>query len=497
MDNNSGVFDIPDSTDWLHTPLASFEPLEAALRCQVCKDFYDTPMLTTCSHTFCSLCIRRCFAADSKCPTCRASDQANKLRRNWVVQEIVDAFQAARAVALKLALEAAEAEAGRRTGGKKRKLDEADLEDREPEDGSRARRTRSRRRRADEASSPPELVDLEEGGEDAENRPDDGLVKCPICSRRMKEEAVYSHLDQCDGETKSTSGRSTRSRSVAPARNLQQPATKETSPAPARIPQLNYSLLKDNAFRKKLQDLGIPSWGSRQLLTRRHVEWVNLWNSNCDSARPRSKRELLKELETWERSQGGSAPNTAAAVIKKDFDSQGWASSNKDQFDALIADARRKRGTPVEENEKGEARDETMKMLPKSVESIELSPGSNQQVDVPRRYEGNKDALSIIRENVGQASRNGFAPRSLNQAPEPTSQRNGDSAITNGESLPDAPEEDGVPASFESPTRSQTSRGPPSSSLSKNPFSSPTRKLPMFQVPKDPVADMDSGTTGC
>jgi E3 ubiquitin-protein ligase RAD18 len=216
--DNSGDFDIPDSTDWLHTPLASFEPLEAALRCQVCKDFYDTPMLTTCSHTFCSLCIRRCFAADGKCPTCRTSDQANKLRRNWAVQEIVDAFQAARAAALKLAREAAEVgaevEAGRRTGGKKRKLDEADLEGREPKGRSRVRRTRSRGRRVDEASSPPELVDLEEGGEDAEYRPDDGLVKCPICSRRMKEEAVYPHLDQCDGEPKLTSGRSTRSRFV-------------------------------------------------------------------------------------------------------------------------------------------------------------------------------------------------------------------------------------------------------------------------------------------
>ena len=217
MDNNSDGFDIPDSTDWLHTPLASFEPLEAALRCQVCKDFYDTPMLTTCSHTFCSLCIRRCFAADGKCPTCRASDQANKLRRNWVVQEIVDAFQAARAAALKLAREAAkvgaEAEAGRRTGGKKRKLDEADLEDWEPEGRSRARRTRSQGRRADASSSPPEVVVLE-GDEDEDDRPDDGLVKCPICSRRMKEEAVYSHLDQCDGEMKPMSRRGTRSRSV-------------------------------------------------------------------------------------------------------------------------------------------------------------------------------------------------------------------------------------------------------------------------------------------
>lgn len=266
-------------------------------------------------------------------------------------------------------------------------------------------------------------------------------------------------------------------------------------PAPARIPQLNYSLLKENALRKKLQDLGIPSWGSRQLLTRRHVEWVNLWNSNCDSARPLSKRELLKELETWERSQGGSAPNTAAVVMKKDFDGQGWASSNKDQFDALIANARRKRGAPVEKNEKDGAQDEMVKMLPKSVESIELSSGSNQQADVPQPYDGNDDALSIIRGNAGQANLDGFAPRSLNQASEPTSQRNGDSAITDGESLPDAPEEDGIPVSFESPARSQTSQGPPSSSLSKYPFSSPTRKPPMFQVPEDPVVDMDSGTT--
>jgi len=181
--------------------------------------------------------------------------------------------------------------------------------------------------------------------------------------------------------------------------------------------------------------------------------------------------------------------------MKKDFDGQGWASSNKDQFDALIANARRKRGTPVEKNEKDGLRDETVKMLPKSVELIELSPGSNQQADVPRPYESNEDALSIISEKAGQANRDGFAPQSLNQTSEPTSQRNGDSAITDGESLPDAPGEDGIPVSFESPTRSQTSQGPPSSSLSKYPFSSPTRKLPMFQVPEDPVVDMDSGTT--
>lgn len=28
---------------------------------------------------------------------------------------------------------------------------------------------------------------------------DDGLVACPMCSRRMKNEAVFSHLDACTG----------------------------------------------------------------------------------------------------------------------------------------------------------------------------------------------------------------------------------------------------------------------------------------------------------
>ena len=143
-------FDVSDPSDWLRTPLSQLGPVEQALRCQVCKDFFDTPMITSCSHTFCSLCIRRCLTADSRCPACRTQDQAIKLRANSTVQGLVDAFKGARSAILQFGqyLKAAE-----ETGGqtRKRKIDDTDIEEEDDEgdeeyidDSLRRRRIRLR-----------------------------------------------------------------------------------------------------------------------------------------------------------------------------------------------------------------------------------------------------------------------------------------------------------------------------------------------------------------
>lgn len=117
-----------------------------------------------------------------------------------------------------------------------------------------------------------------------------------------------------------------------------------------RLPKLNYSLLRENALRKKFAELSIPSLGSKSLLIRRHTEWVNLWNANCDSSRPRSKRDLLQDLDVWERGQGGHAAKQGGSlgggvsVMSKDFDGAGWAANHGDDFKHLISSARATRG---------------------------------------------------------------------------------------------------------------------------------------------------------
>lgn len=118
------------------------------------------------------------------------------------------------------------------------------------------------------------------------------------------------------------------------------------SKRPERLPHLNYSILKEGVLRKKLRDMGIPDWGPKPLLQKRHTEWMNLWNSNCDSKVPKSKRELLRELDIWERTQGGQAPaSTAGAanpIMRKDFDVAAWSANHDDDFKRLIANARKR-----------------------------------------------------------------------------------------------------------------------------------------------------------
>jgi E3 ubiquitin-protein ligase RAD18 len=102
-------FEITESTDWKATKLPSLEQLDFSLRCQICKEFLTAPLLTSCGHSFCSLCIRRTIPHKSECPVCRTQQSEGSLRKNPALEDVVQAFVKARKLIMELAMKRDEA----------------------------------------------------------------------------------------------------------------------------------------------------------------------------------------------------------------------------------------------------------------------------------------------------------------------------------------------------------------------------------------------------
>ncbi|OQU99974.1 hypothetical protein CLAIMM_05540 [Cladophialophora immunda] len=391
-----------DSTDWLQTPLASLAPVDASLRCQVCKDYFTTPMMTSCSHTFCSLCIRRCLSQEGRCPACREADQEIKLRRNWAVEELVAHFTVSRKDLLAFATASLATERERDNDNEAQRPKKRRKVAAEPtSNGIERRSTRSQSRKiASDAASQQSLASTQEVIDDSEEEgsvyedpdshksphfvngngnpePQDGLVQCPCCHRRMKEAVINSHLDKCiqgdshtpvdDIASSSSPAPPSNSRPVAPPGTIAY-AQRKPSKQQDRLPFINYSLLADNALRRKLRDLGIPDHGSKDLMRRRHTEWVNLWNANCDSTNPVTKRELLRELKIWEDTLGRQPEKSSTTgFMAKDFDRERHVKTQKSNFDDLIRQARARKPKGPEGQPSSAAENPTPELIPQEL----------------------------------------------------------------------------------------------------------------------------------
>ncbi|KUJ07034.1 DNA repair protein rad18 [Mollisia scopiformis] len=331
------ALEVPDSTDWLETPLRSLAQVDSALRCQVCRDFYTTPMITSCSHTFCSLCIRRSLNNDGKCPACRAPEQAMKLRNNNAMEDLVDAFKRARPDVLAFARTPTSIPT---SSASKRSLEEVD-------DGGEDMSPQKRRRSERTKSSSQKVISVADSDEEYTL---DDTIPCPICEQKVVLAHINKHIDDgCPEEPRVTVTKSL-SRSSRSTANPT-PSTEKPSARPERLAQISYSMIKDNPLRKKLTDAGLSAAGNRQLLERRYTEWVTLWNANCDATKPKSKADLKRELDIWERTQGGratvsSATQMGSQIRNKDFNGKGWATDYSNDFQQLIANARRNTKAP-------------------------------------------------------------------------------------------------------------------------------------------------------
>ncbi|EPX74283.1 postreplication repair E3 ubiquitin-protein ligase rad18, partial [Schizosaccharomyces octosporus yFS286] len=102
-----------------------------------------------------------------------------------------------------------------------------------------------------------------------------------------------------------------------------------------RIPKLTYALLSESKIRSKLVEMGLPTEGNKQVLQRRHAQWVTMYNSNLDQKHPVSKKALLAQLRKWEKTQ-----SNANVITKEKLGGTEWGSTYAGDFANLVQKAK-------------------------------------------------------------------------------------------------------------------------------------------------------------
>lgn len=297
--------DIPDPSDWIDSKLSGLKDIDETLRCHICKEFFTAPMITGCGHTFCSLCIQRYLTNTSqRCPTCMQEQQISQLRKNVTVETLVEHFSAHRATILSVVKEVA----------KQPPPEMVELLPSSPDlDDGRRRSGRKRTRQ-----NYTENVDSS----------DDIQVECPVCQAMLPGAAINRHLDNNCNDTGAVNGGNWlgTKKKTKPLRKIQ------------RVNQASESLVN---VRRKLQDEGLSTSGSKQALFRRYDEWVTLWNANVDNKTPRLKSEIKEDLRRWETTVVANENAQPAKMTIKNIDDRQWVQKHKEDYDYLIEQARK------------------------------------------------------------------------------------------------------------------------------------------------------------
>ncbi|ORY55314.1 hypothetical protein BCR35DRAFT_355756, partial [Leucosporidium creatinivorum] len=348
---------LDEPQDFTHPALSL---LDSALRCPLCYEVLKAPVIiTSCSHSFCSLCIRESMTIKKECPVDHTAADEGRIRPNKSLDEVISAWHTARSALLTLqsfSTAAALANDAPQPSSSELRSSTADptLQDDQAE-ASRLNGYATRSRGAQNGSAkdkgkvkPVEVEDDSSDIEIVEERPSRStsasamaakgktkgkgkgkastedpsdpniIVLCPMCQGSFRNLDLNLHLDKCDGTkppttrvggTKdawgkllSSTGTSSTSSSASKEKGAgSSPQFDTTKP----LPLASYSGLKVSALKKKLEDLSLPTTPPPSLTTpdskiaflrRRHQQWTTLWNANADVDPKNPAHQSHKEL---------------------------------------------------------------------------------------------------------------------------------------------------------------------------------------------------------
>ncbi|XP_058701403.1 E3 ubiquitin-protein ligase RAD18 isoform X1 [Poecile atricapillus] len=299
--------------------LAPLKAVDNLLRCGICFDYFSIAVIIPqCSHSYCSLCIRKFLSYKTQCPTCCVAVSESDLKNNRILDDLVKSFNSARQQLLQLVLDAPPVPApparGQRPAAEGHRSSQPDSKEAPGLDSFLRKDKVCTSTKADglawtgqksvktEEHHDPPSASAEVGGKDnavgsqeipgcAESleKPStsvakgDKKVECPVCEVAILEQYINKHLDSCL------------------AREEKKDSLRSSTHKRKLMSKVVYNLLSDRDLRKKLKEHGLSTSGSRQQLIKRHQEFVHMYNAQCDSLNPKSVAEVVKELEKNEK----------------------------------------------------------------------------------------------------------------------------------------------------------------------------------------------------
>lgn len=323
---SAGEPELTDSSDWKSTDAPFMSGIENNLRCHICKEFMASPVLTSCYHTFCSLCIRSHLNEEDTCPACRTKIQSSSLRQNSVLVDLISLYKTHRKQLLSLLAHkeqqdeatATPPQSDPSTAAAAETRPDEEKEEEEEDDAEEVRRSKRKRTEVNYKDDEPQ-------------NDSDPVTGCPVCGKRMRASEIQGeHIAQClDGNSYGEK---------KPKRGVVTGFVAENEDMTKKLSAIAYKMYSFSKLQELLRRLGIPSNGSKQQLEQRHRQWVTLWNANADSKYPESKSTLLNKLNKWEKNQ--TISKNAVKTDIKSIDSGEWVSKHQNDFSSLLAQAR-------------------------------------------------------------------------------------------------------------------------------------------------------------
>ncbi|KAE8612101.1 hypothetical protein XENTR_v10012723 [Xenopus tropicalis] len=296
------------------------QDLDDLLRCAICFDYYNIAVIIPqCSHNYCSLCIRKFLSYKTQCPTCCVAVAEPDLRNNRILDDLVKTFISARQHLSKVVLDSppmspqsnpSTSKIAKMQGctGKQVKQENIIMNRFLVKGNCSTPRTHSNTLQdetflsQDSSYTSANTSNIDLAGEAgsvmtetfgtfspstsalaAPSSASKVRVDCPVCGVSIPEQYINKHLDSClTREEKKDSLRSSVNRRKSMAKVV-------------------YNLLSERDLKKKLKEVGLSTHGSKQQMIRRHQEFVQMYNAQCDSLNPSSASEIVCEIEKNEK----------------------------------------------------------------------------------------------------------------------------------------------------------------------------------------------------